>query len=88
MMDLESGKIFHLNTIKVIVIDEGRTIFDKTITGQVVNVSLGVAEEGSFTVNGVTASSEGVVVVIMVEHPRKLKSGEQGLVSITFCACF
>ena len=40
-------------------------------------MSLGVAEEGSFTVNGATATSDGVVVVSKAERPIKCKSGDQ-----------
>ena len=53
------------------------------MTGQVVNVRLGVVEEGSFTVNGVAATSDGVVVS-KAEHPIKCKCGEQRLCLLRF----
>ena len=52
-------------------------LFVTAITGQVVNVSLGVVEEVSCIVNRVAATSNGAVVVSKAEHTVKCKSGEQ-----------
>ena len=77
MLDLDSGKNFNLNTIKVIAVDKDRSICDRTITGQMVIVSVGVVEEGSFAVNWVTATSGGAVIVSTVGHMVSCKSGER-----------
>ena len=68
MLDQETCTIFTWRTIHISVVDKDCDIHVGTITGQVVYVSLAVAAEGTFSVHGVVATSDGEVVDSKIEY--------------------
>ena len=72
--------------INCVALDKDFGMEDRSVTGRAINVSLGVSADGSFTVHGATAASDGATIVSNAEDTVRCKR-RTSTASVSHRAC-